>query len=213
MYSTPYADARPLLGWLLGLADAAELLEPAELRERLAAQLRRLDGLLDAEPPQAPPLAPAGRDAPAGGRRRRRGAGDWRVEVDRFTRLATLTTYLLQSCGDDEALLDVAAIRAALGVSAEELRADVRLLNLVNFGGDGSLLYAEYEGRTKLRVSCDLAGPAFARPARLSPLQADTLLLAIELVGGQLPTAYGRRAGQRRRQAARRAARARRRRS
>jgi len=113
------------------------------------------------------------------------------VEVDRFTRLTTLTTYLLQSCGDDEALLDVAAIRAALGVSAEDLRADVRLLNLVNFGADGALLYAEYEGRTKLRVYCDLAGPAFARPARLSPLQADTLLLAIELVGGQLPTASG----------------------
>ena len=114
-----------------------------------------------------------------------------RVEVDRFTRLTALTTYLLQSCGEDEALLEVAAIRAALGVSAEELRADVRLLNLVNFGADGALLYAEYEGRTKLRVSCDLAGPAFTRPARLSPLQADTLLLAVELVGGQLPTASG----------------------
>jgi predicted DNA-binding transcriptional regulator YafY len=71
------------------------------------------------------------------------------------------------------------------------LRADVRLLNLVNFGADGALLYAEFEGRTKLRVSCDLAGPALARPARLSPLQADTLLLAIELVGHQLPTTTG----------------------
>jgi predicted DNA-binding transcriptional regulator YafY len=191
IYGTPYADARPLLGWLLGLADAAELLEPVELRERLAAQLRRLDGLLDAEPPKTPPLKSAGRDAPAGGPRRRRPAGDWRVEVDRFTRLTALTTYLLQSCGGDEALLDVAEIRAALGVSAEELRADVRLLNLVNFGADGALLYAEYEGRTKLRVSCDLASPAFRRPARLSPLQADTLLLAVELVGGQLPTASG----------------------
>ena len=191
VYETAYAEARPLLSWLLGLADAAELLEPAELREQLAARLRRLDSLLDAAPPQAPALQPAGRGAAAGGRRRRRSPGDWRVEVDRFTRLATLTTYLLQSCGGGEALLDVAAIRSALGVSAVELRADVRLLNLVNFGADGALLYAEYEGRTKLRVSCDLAAPAFARPARLSPLQADTLLLAIELVGGQLPTASG----------------------
>jgi len=138
----------------------------------------------------APPLKPAGRGTAAGGPRRRP-AGDWHVEVDRFTRLTALTTHLLRSCGDDEALLDVAAIRAALGVSAEELRADVRLLNLVNFGADGALLYAEYEGRGKIRVFCDLAGPAFTRPARLSPLQADTLLLAIELVGGQLPTASG----------------------
>lgn len=191
VYETPYADARPLLSWLLGLADAAELLGPAELREQLAVRLRRLDALLDEPLPASSALPLAGSSAAAGGRRRRRSVDDWRVEVDRFTRLATLTTYLLQSCGDDEALLDVAAIRAALGVSAEELRADVRLLNLVNFGADGALLYAEYEGRTKLRVYCDLAGPAFARPARLSPLQADTLLLAIELVGGQLPTASG----------------------
>ena len=76
-------------------------------------------------------------------------------------------------------------------MSSADLRADVRLLNLVNFGADGALLYAEYEGLGKLRVSCDLAGPDFVRPARLSPLQADTLLLAIELVGGQLPTASG----------------------
>src|SRR5674476_845970 len=115
VYETPYADARPLLSWLLGLADAAELLEPAELREQLFAQLGRLEGLLDAEPPKAPPVRPAGRDAAAGERRRRRSADDWRVEVDRFTRLTTLTTYLLQSCGDDEALLDVAAALQKIG--------------------------------------------------------------------------------------------------
>jgi predicted DNA-binding transcriptional regulator YafY len=188
VYETPYADARPLLSWLLGLADAAELVEPAELREQLFAQLGRLDALFDEPAPASPALPPA----ESGGRRRgRRSADDWRVEVDRFTRLATLTTYLLQRCTDDEAVLEVADIRVALGVSSEDLRADVRLLNLVNFGADGALLYAEYEGRGKLRVSGDLAGPAFVRPARLSPLQADTLLLAIELVGGQLPTAPG----------------------
>jgi proteasome accessory factor C len=114
-----------------------------------------------------------------------------KVEVDRFTRLTTLTSYLLRRCKDDEALLDVAEVRADLGVSADELRADVRLLNLVNFGADGALLYAEFEGRSKLSVFCDLAGPALKRPARLSPLQADTLLLAVELVGNHLPTASG----------------------
>jgi len=88
-------------------------------------------------------------------------------------------------------VFDLATLRADLGVTADELRADVRLLNLVNFGGDGNLLYAEFEGRSRLRVSCELAGPAFTRPARLSPLQADTLLLAVELVGGQVPIASG----------------------
>src|SRR5450759_1588144 len=78
VYSTPYADARPLLGWLLGLADAAELLEPAKLREQLGAQLRRLDGLLDAEPPQAPPVRPAGAA--------RSTTGAWRSTVSRDSR-------------------------------------------------------------------------------------------------------------------------------
>lgn len=40
-------------------------------------------------------------------------------------------------------------------------------------------------------MTCDLAGPSFKRPSRLAPLQADTLLLAIELVGGHLPTGSG----------------------
>ena len=191
VYETRYADPRPLLGWVLGLADEAEVLEPPELRERLFDQLASLDHLLD-EPAPAPPKTPAAAPvrAPAGRRRAGEG-GDLRVEVDRFTRLTALTSYLLRRCEDDEAVFQVADVRAALGVSAEELRADVRLLNLVNFGADGALLYAEFEGRTRLRVFCDLAGPALARPARLSPLQADTLLLAIELVGRQLPTASG----------------------
>jgi len=185
VYETDYADARPLLTWVLGLAEAAEVLGPAALRGQLVEQLHRLDALYDGAPPEAAGAA----SAPPAARRRR--GDDWRVEVDRFTRLTALTTYLIGSCSEDEALLDVARIRADLHISAEELRADVRLLNLVNFGADGALLYAEYEGRSKLRVSCDLAGPEFTRPSRLSPLQADTLLLAVELVGGQLPTTSG----------------------
>ena len=53
VYETPYADARPLLGWVLGLADEAELLEPADLRAQLRGQLDRLAALLDAPPPGA----------------------------------------------------------------------------------------------------------------------------------------------------------------
>ena len=189
VYETAYADSRPLLGWLLGLADEAELLEPAALRERVAGELAALEELLDAPAPARSGKAPAPAKAPVP--RRRRADDDLRVEVDRFTRLTALTSYLLRHCKDDEALLDVAEVRADLGVTAEELRADVRLLNLVNFGADGALLYAEFEGRNKLSVFCDLAGPALKRPARLSPLQADTLLLAIELVGNHLPTTSG----------------------
>jgi predicted DNA-binding transcriptional regulator YafY len=190
LYETPYADPRPLLGWVLGLADEAELLEPAELRERIAGELAGLGALLDSPAPERPAPGAAARPSPPG-RRRQKPDADLRVEVDRFTRLTALASYLMRRCGHDQALLDVAEVRSDLGVTLKELRDDVGLLNMVNFGGDGLLLYAEFTGRGKLDVSCELAGPALARPARLSPLQADTLLLVIELVGAHLPTATG----------------------
>ena len=94
VYETAFADARPLLSWVLGLAEAAELLEPEGLRAELAGELARLEALYDRAPAEELPPAPA---AP-GARPRRRAEDDWRVEVDRFTRLTALTTYLLGSC-------------------------------------------------------------------------------------------------------------------
>ena len=103
-------------------------------------------------------------------------------------------TYLHGICraagGGDETPVPVADVCAALDTTPAELRADVRLLNLVNFGGEGTLVWAEIKGRT-LVVTCDVASSAFARPARLSPLQVDTLLLAVEILGGQLPIEHG----------------------
>ncbi|MGO8683527.1 MAG: WYL domain-containing protein, partial [Thermoleophilia bacterium] len=207
-FMTPYASARALVGWVLELGPAAEITAPPELRQLAAKQLRLLAERLD-DP--ALPTAPAsamlqtsadvsvaagsvGRDSAGGDRaggRQRRPADDWHVEVDRFTRLTALSSYLLKHCSSaDEAALPVGQVCAALGLSTAQLKADVRLLNLVNFGGDGSLLWAEFKGK-HLLVTCDMAGSTLAQPARLSPLQADTLLLAIELVGGQLPSASG----------------------
>ena len=190
LFTTAYTSAQPLVSWVLGLGEHATLEGPEGLRDELVAQLHRLDDLLSAPPPSTRHATPAGAAPP----RRRRAArtDDWRVEVDRFTRLTALATYLLRHCDEGgEGLLPVAGVCADLDLTATELRADVRLLNLVNFGADGALLYAQYKGRDTLEVWCDLAGETFARPARLSPLQADTLLLAVDLVGGQLPVASG----------------------
>ena len=190
-FTTAFTSAQPLIAWVLGLGEHATLEGPAQLRDELVAQLRRLDDLLAGPPPATDRVTPS---APAAPPRRRRAAqaDDWRVEVDRFTRLTALTTYLLRHCDESgEGLLPVARVCEDLDLKPADLRADVRLLNLVNFGADGALLYAEYKDRANLEVWCDLAGEPFARPARLSPLQADTLLLAVELVGGQLPVASG----------------------
>ncbi len=185
-FATPYAAARPLVSWVLGLGAAATVVAPAELRDTVAVQLSTLLGRLAAPPRLAATRTDARSTAVA-----RPEPGDWHVEVDRFTRLTALGSYLLQHCGAaGEAELDVNEVCTALTTNVETLKSDVRLLRLVNFGGDGALMWAEFKGDALL-VTCDLAGPALAAPARLAPLQADTLLLAIELVGGQLPVESG----------------------
>jgi len=234
LYSTPYNSARQLTAWVLSMGEAAELLEPAELRLELHDQLLRLAGRL-ADPPieaaraaellaggaggeggdQATRDGDGGEDAARDGDRdggegssraaSRPGSGsashasgaglaDWQVEVDRFTRLATLMTYLRGVChaagGADETPVPLVDVCAALDTTPAELASDVRLLNLVNFGGEGTLVWAEVKGPT-LVVTCDVASSAFSRPARLSPLQVDTLLLAVEILGGQLPIEHG----------------------
>jgi proteasome accessory factor BC len=197
-YTTPYHASLPLIAWTLRLGEAAEIVTPQTLRDETHAVVTRLAERL-AHPPTVPDeLLQAGAFEKAaigaGGAPRESVRRDWDVEVDHFTRLTALTTFLYAACrdagGDDETPLAVNDICAALDVSRDELQADVRLLNLVNFGGEGTLLWAEFKG-DRLLVTCDLAASAFTRPPRLSPLQADTLLLAVELLGGQLPTEHG----------------------
>ncbi len=120
----------------------------------LRAQLLRLDERLARPPLDAGAAehllaeARARGDATANGAgaRRPRGARyvDWEVEVDRFTRLAALMTYLHDVCraaGDeDETPVAIVDVCAALNVTPADVIGDVRLLNLVNFGGEGTLV-------------------------------------------------------------------------
>ena len=172
VYSTRYAAARPLVAWTLGMGEAARILEPAELRHMAADQLSLLLRRLDAPPATAGDRHPETATstgtrvaaAAGSGKGRTPAQDDWHVQVDRFTRLTALASYLIARCGDSgEVEIDIDQASAALGTSPSELRSDVRLLNLVNFGGDGGLLYAEVK-RRKLEVICNLAGPALAAP-------------------------------------------------
>ena len=75
-----------------------------------------------------------------------------------------------------------------LNVSREELREDIDVLNVVNFGGGTYVLYAEIDG-DEIEVDPDTYGDNFARPARLLPLEAKALVAAIDLFGDHLPQA------------------------
>ena len=75
-----------------------------------------------------------------------------------------------------------------LNISLEELREDLDVLNVVNFGGGTYVLYAEIAG-DEIEVDPDTYGDNFARPARLLPLEAKALVAAIDLFGDHLPQA------------------------
>ena len=85
-----------------------------------------------------------------------------------------------------EARLPVADVKDRLHVTDEELRDDIDLLNVVNFGGGTYVLYAELQG-DEIEVDAEPYGDNFARPARLLPLEAKALVAAIDLFGDHLP--------------------------
>jgi predicted DNA-binding transcriptional regulator YafY len=72
-------------------------------------------------------------------------------------------------------------------VSEGELREDINVLNVVNFGGGSYVLYAEINDRGEIEVDPEPYSDNFARPARLLPVEAKALIAAIDLIGEHLP--------------------------
>ena len=81
---------------------------------------------------------------------------------ERFARLVTLAGMLIESAKGD-ARLPVADVKERLHVTEEELRDDIDLLNVVNFGGGTYVLYAELQG-DEIEVDAEPYGDNFARP-------------------------------------------------
>jgi len=190
VFTTEYASARALLTWVLSLGIEAEVLDPPELRDAAAqaVELVRARHAGDDVPLAAresgatttPSVARAPRPAPA--------TPDRVVPAERFARLLSLMTRLLAACGDSyEAHVPVAELRASLNLDRRVLEEDLGLLNLINFGGGCYTLFAQIEGDV-VSVQKETYGDRFARPARLSPLEAKALLWALEFIGDRLPT-------------------------
>ena len=107
------------------------------------------------------------------------------IRPERFARLITLAGILIEAARDAKPL-KLAALCDTLQVSEQELRQDIDVLNVVNFGGGSYVLYAEIQGDT-IEVDPEPYGDNFARPARLLPLEAKALVAAIDLIGEHLP--------------------------
>jgi len=122
---------------------------------------------------------------------RREAAGDARAEAairpERFARLVTLASILIQA-GRAGETVQIADICERLQISEEELREDVNVLNVVNFGGGSYVLYAEInEQLGEIEVDPEPYSDNFDRPARLLPVEAKALVAAIDLIGEHIP--------------------------
>ena len=107
------------------------------------------------------------------------------IRPERFARLVTLAGLLI-GAARDEGSLPTQQVLDELNISLDELREDLDVLNVVNFGGGTYVLYAEIDG-DRIEVDPDTYGDNFARPARLLPLEAKALVAAIDLFGDHLP--------------------------
>jgi proteasome accessory factor BC len=182
LFETPYADSRQVISWVLGLGSRARIEGPPELAEEAAERVA-----LVAERHSGPPeLAPrVKRRAPVEAAAETNGRGESPIRPERFARLVTLAGILIEAARDARKL-EVAELCETLQVSEQELRQDIDVLNVVNFGGGSYVLYAEVHGDT-IEVDPEPYGDNFARPARLLPLEAKALVAAIDLIGEHLP--------------------------
>jgi predicted DNA-binding transcriptional regulator YafY len=186
VFSTPYANTRQISAWVLRLGEHARVLEPAALREdteaRTALLRDRHTGTLALAAP-APDRPQPEAAAPKAGTDSRREAA---IRPERFARLVTLASILIQA-GRAGERLSLREVCTRLQLSEQELREDVNVLNVVNFGGGSYVLYAEVHDDGTIEVDPEPYSDNFARPARLLPVEAKALVAAIDLIGDHLP--------------------------
>jgi predicted DNA-binding transcriptional regulator YafY len=183
---------------VLGLGDNARVLGPPELLAEMEERLERLREHHDDEgPPLAAPLTGAAKVAAAAADAEARtdsgtganGNGHRRetaIRPERFARLVTLASILIQE-GRANRRIAASDVCERLQISDQELREDIQVLNVVNFGAGSYVLYAEICADGMIDSDPEAYGDSFARPARLLPVEAKALVAAIDLIGEHIP--------------------------
>jgi predicted DNA-binding transcriptional regulator YafY len=194
VFETAYANVRQLVAWVLGLGENARILGPPELLGELLDRVSLLIERHTGEPEIAAERSgavPDG-DAPAGrGDRSDPDAGnghhpDAAIRPERFARLVTLASILIDA-GRAGRRINADELCTSLKISDQELREDISVLNVVNFGAGTYVLYAEITAEGTIEVDPEPYGDSFARPARLLPVEAKALIAAIDLIGEHIP--------------------------
>jgi proteasome accessory factor C len=192
IFVTGYANARQVIAWVLGLGENARIVGPAELaaelQERLRLLIERHSGDPDvaaersADDAAAAIASSADSEADDGNGHHPEAA----IRPERFARLVTLASILIDA-GRAGRRLDAEELCRDLKVSDQELREDINVLNVVNFGAGTYVLYAEIGNDGMIEVDPEPYGDSFARPARLLPVEAKALIAAIDLIGEHIP--------------------------
>jgi predicted DNA-binding transcriptional regulator YafY len=182
VFTTEYALPRLLIAWALRFGEHARVLGPPALVEEAR---RRVDKIIDQHRGDPRPLAPArartaADDAPeeaTSGRSRPEAA----IRPERFARLVTLASVLI-AAGRAGHRLPVAEVCEQLQMSESELREDISVLNVVNFGGGAYVIYAEILPSGEIEVDPEPYSDTFDRPVRLLPIEGNALVAAIDLL-------------------------------
>ncbi|MDX6653158.1 MAG: proteasome accessory factor [Solirubrobacterales bacterium] len=183
VFETDYASTRELVSWILRWRRNAAILEPRELADEVDRRLELLEQRHRDDFEIAAPVKPT--RAPAARASRSNGKAENAIRPERFARLVTLAGFLIDAAKRGERL-SIPDLCERLNLSPTELREDIDVLNVVNFGGGTYVLYAEIQG-DEIEVDSEPYGDNFSRPARLLPLEAKALVAAIDLFGDHLP--------------------------
>ncbi len=193
VFATPYSNARQLIAWVLGLGENARVLSPPELETELQDRVRLVIERHSGEPELAPAAAAQRRsEADTEGETSESDSGnghhpDVAIRPERFARLVTLASILIEA-GRAGRRISASELCRSLKVSEQELREDISVLNVVNFGAGTYVLYAEIDAEGMIEVDPEPYGDSFARPARLLPVEAKALIAAIDLIGEHIPS-------------------------
>jgi proteasome accessory factor C len=199
VFRTGYSSPRSIIAWLLGLGANARLLGGDDLVEELQSRLDLLEERHGEGAPEVRSLraderaeleARAAAEASRSRSNRRDSSGtrqEAAIRPERFARLVTLASVLIET-GRRGERIPIAEVCERLQVTEEELREDVSVLNVVNFGGGSYVLYAEIKEESgEIEVDPEPYSDNFDRPARLLPVEAKALVAAIDLIGEHIP--------------------------
>src|SRR5579884_3665540 len=157
VFVTDYSSIPQLASWVLRQNGRAVPLEPHELKQEVAAALRRVRERHEGDTPE-PAREAASTESVDGGAERPAGP----VAPERFAVLQALLAYLLAACGEErDAVISAAELLDRFpSIPAEELEEHLSLLNLVNFGGGCYTVYAELRDGS-VHVDKELWGDTF----------------------------------------------------